>query len=40
MILLDVLASSPRLEKMINSLVEQGSHLGWTIINAILVFIV
>ena len=40
MILLDVLASSPRLEKMINSLVEQGSHLGWTIIKAILVFIV
>lgn len=40
MILLDVLASSSRLEKMINSLVEQGSHLGWTIIKAILVFIV
>lgn len=40
MILLDVLASSPRLEKMIDSLVEQGSHLGWTIIKAILVFIV
>lgn len=40
MILLDVLASSPRLEKMINSLIEQGSHLGWTIIKAILVFIV
>ena len=40
MILLDVLASSPRLEKMINSLVEQGSHVGWTIIKAILVFIV
>lgn len=40
MILLDVLASSPRLEKMINSLLEQGSHLGWTIIKAILVFIV
>ncbi|MBC8616125.1 mechanosensitive ion channel [Parabacteroides faecis] len=40
MILLDVLASSPRLEKIVNSLVEQGSHLGWTIIKAILVFII
>lgn len=40
MVLLDVLASGPRLEKMINSLVEQGSYLGWTIIKAILVFIV
>lgn len=40
MILLDVLASNPRLENAINSLVEQGSHLGWTIIKAILVFIV
>ena len=40
MILLDVLASSPRLEKIFNSLVEQGSHLGWTIIKAILVFII
>ena len=40
MILLDVLASNPRLENAINSLIEQGSHLGWTIIKAILVFIV
>ena len=40
MILLDVLASSPRLEKIVNSLVEQGRHLGWTIIKAILVFII
>lgn len=40
MILLDVLASNPRLEKIVNSLVEQGSHLGWTIIKAILVFII
>lgn len=40
MILLDALASSPRLEKIVNSLVEQGSHLGWTIIKAILVFII
>ena len=40
MILLDVLASSPRLEKIVKSLVEQGSHLGWTIIKAILVFII
>ncbi|GGJ92411.1 mechanosensitive ion channel family protein [Parabacteroides faecis] len=40
MILLDVLASSPRLEKIVNSLVEQGSLLGWTIIKAILVFVI
>ena len=40
MILLDVLASSPKLEKIVNSLVEQGSHLGWTIIKAILVFVI
>ena len=40
MILLDVLASNPRLEGFINSLIEQGSHLGWTIIKAVIVFIV
>ena len=28
MILLDVLASNPKLEGFINSLIEQGSHLG------------
>ena len=40
MILLDVLASNPKLEGFINSLIEQGSHLGWTIIKAIIVFVV
>lgn len=40
MILLDVLASNPRLEGFINSLIEQGSHLGWTIIKAVIVFVV
>lgn len=40
MILLDVLASSPKLEKIINSLIEQGSQLGWTLIKAVIVFIV
>lgn len=38
--LLDVLASNPRLEGFINSLIEQGSHLGWTIIKAVIVFVV
>lgn len=40
MILLDVLASNPRLEGFVNSLIEQGSHLGWTIIKAVIVFVV
>lgn len=40
MVLLDVLATHPKLEGVLNSLVEQGSHLGWTIIKAIIVFIV
>ena len=40
MILLDVLASNPKLEGFINYLIEQGSHLGWTIINTIIVFVV
>lgn len=40
MMLLDVLASNPRLEGFINSLIEQGSHLGWTIIKAVIVFVV
>lgn len=33
-------ASNPKLEGFINSLIEQGSHLGWTIIKAIIVFVV
>lgn len=40
MVVSNVLASSLQLENVINSLVEQGSYLGWTIIKAILVFIV
>ncbi|WP_455639884.1 mechanosensitive ion channel family protein [Parabacteroides sp.] len=40
MMLLDVLASNTKLEAFINSLIEQGSQLGWTIIKAIIVFIV
>lgn len=40
MVLLDVLATYPKLEGVLDSLLEQGSHLGWTIIKAIIVFIV
>lgn len=40
MILLEVLSSNPRLEVFLGSLIEQGSHLGWTIIKAVIVFIV
>lgn len=40
MMLLNVMSSDPRLESFISSLIEQGSHLGWTIIKAIIVFLV
>lgn len=40
MMLLNVVSSDPRLESFISSLIEQGSHLGWTIIKAIIVFLV
>lgn len=40
MILLEMLSSNPRLEVFLSSLIEQGSHLGWTIIKAVIVFIV
>ena len=40
MILLDVFESKPKLEGFINSLIEQGSSLGWTIIKAVIVFVV
>lgn len=40
MILLEMLSSNPRLEVFLSNLIEQGSHLGWTIIKAVIVFIV
>lgn len=40
MMLLNVLSANPRLEGFVSSLIEQGSHLGWTIIKAIIVFLV
>lgn len=40
MILLEMLGTSPKLEGFVNSLIEQGSSLGWTIIKAIIVFVV
>lgn len=40
MMLLDVLSTNPRLEVFISSLIEQGSYLGWTIIKAVIVFLV
>lgn len=38
--LLDVLGSGSRLESVVNSLIEQGGHLGWTLIKAVIVFVV
>lgn len=40
MLLLDVLGTDTRLERFINSLIEQGGHLGLTIIKAVIVFVV
>lgn len=40
MLLLDVLGAGTKLEKVVNSLIEQGSQLGLTIIKALLVFII
>lgn len=40
MMLLNVVSSNTRLEDFISSLIEQGSHLGWTIIKAVIVFLV
>lgn len=40
MILLNVLEGTTRLERAINSLIEQGSQLGWKIITALIVFLV
>ncbi len=38
--LLDVLDSGSRPEGLVNSLIEQGGHLGWTLIKAVIVFTV
>lgn len=40
MLLLEVLGADTRLERLINSLIEQGGQLGFTIIKAIIVFVV
>lgn len=40
MVLLDLVGTDTRLEQFLNSLLEQGGHLGWTIIKAVIVFIV
>ena len=40
MILLAAVEASTKLEKVINSLISQGADLGWTIIKALLVFII
>ncbi len=40
MILLAAVEASTKLEKVINSLVSQGADLGWTIVKALLVFII
>lgn len=40
MILLEAWGSNPKLEGFVDSLIEQGSSLGWTIIKAIIVFLV
>lgn len=40
MILLEVVGTDTRLQQFVNSLIEQGGFLGWTIIKAVLVFIV
>lgn len=40
MILLEMVGTDTRLQQFVNSLVEQGGFLGWTIIKAVLVFIV
>lgn len=38
--ILEVLDSGSRLESLVNSLIEQGGHLGWTLIKAVIVFTV
>lgn len=40
MILLEAWGSNPKLEGFVDSLIEQGSSLGWTIIKATIVFLV
>lgn len=40
MFLIDVAGVDTRLERVINSLIEQGGQLGWTIIKAVIVFVV
>lgn len=40
MILLAAVEASTKLEKVINSLISQGADLGWTILKALLVFII
>lgn len=40
MLLLEVLGTDTRLERLVNSLIEQGGQLGLTIIKAIIVFVV
>ena len=40
MILLEVVETGTKLSRVLDSLVEQGAALGWTLIKALLVFIV
>ncbi len=40
MILLEVMETSTKLSRVLDSLIEQGSALGWTLIKALLVFII
>lgn len=40
MILLEMVGTDTRLQQFVNSLIEQGGYLGWTIIKAVIVFIV
>lgn len=40
MVLLEVVETSTKLSRVLDSLIEQGSALGWTLIKALLVFII
>lgn len=40
MLLVDVAGADTRLERVISTLIEQGGQLGWTIIKAVIVFVV
>ena len=40
MILLEVVETGTKLSRVLDSLIEQGAALGWTLVKALLVFIV